>query len=97
MASRAAGHNYANPAKPFPACPGVPWGVPEPAPGSAEEAPPACPARPGVPWSVPRDPGLSQSTFANRFNPLEAQPPAPHVPDRRVPFSMKKNPFARRR
>jgi hypothetical protein len=65
-------------------------GVPEPelAPGSAEEAPP--------------DPAPSQSTFANRFSPSEAQPPAPYVPvatfvpDTRVPFSIK-NPFAHRR
>ncbi len=66
-------------------------GVPEPelAPRSAEEAPP--------------DPDPSQSTFAKRFSPSEAQPPAPYVPilasvpDTRVPFSIKKNPFARRR
>jgi hypothetical protein len=59
---------------------------PELAPGSAEEAPP--------------DPGPSQSTFANRFSPSQAQPPAPYVPvlasvpDTRVGFSIKKNPFA---
>jgi hypothetical protein len=56
--------------------------VPEPAPGSAGEAPP--------------NPGPSQSTFANRFTPSEA--PAPYVPlfgsvpDLRVGFSVK-NPF----
>jgi hypothetical protein len=66
-----------------PACPGVPW---KPEPGSAGEAPP--------------DLGPSQSTFANRFSPSEAPPPAPYgpvfasVPDARVPFSIKKNPFA---
>jgi hypothetical protein len=83
------------PAPPVPACRGAQQedspGVPEPelAPGSAEEAPP--------------DLGPSQSTFANRFSPSEAQPPAPYVPvlasvpDTRVPFSIKKNPFAHRR
>ena len=71
-----------------PACPGVPW-KPEFAPGSAGEAPP--------------DPGPSQSTFANRFSPSEAPPPPPYVPlfasvpDTRVGFSIKKNPFAHRR
>jgi hypothetical protein len=70
---------------------GVPQGVPEPglAPGSAAEAPP--------------DPGSSQSTFASRFSPPEAPPLAPYVlgatflPDMRVPFSIKENPFARPR
>jgi hypothetical protein len=71
-----------------PARPGMPWSVPEPelAPGSAAEAPP--------------DPGPTQSTFANRFSPSEAPPPAPYVrifpsvPDTRVGFSIKKNPFS---
>jgi hypothetical protein len=81
-----------SPARPVPwgvpACPGVPW-KPEPAPGSVAEAPP--------------DPAPSQSTFANRFSPPEAPPVAPYVPafhfvpDLRVPFSIKKNPFARPR
>jgi hypothetical protein len=67
--------------------PGVP--EPEPAPASAAEPPP--------------DPGPSQSIFANRCTPAEAPPPSPYVPlfpsvrDTRVPFSIKKNPFARRR
>jgi hypothetical protein len=62
--------------------PGVPWGVPEPPPGSAAEAPP--------------DPGPSHSTLANRLTPSEA--PKPYVPlfgsvpDLGVPFSIK-NPF----
>jgi hypothetical protein len=70
-----------------PACPGVPRGVPEPAANSAAEAPP--------------DPGPTQSTFANRFTPAET--PEPYVPlfasvpNTRVGFSIKKNPFARRR
>jgi hypothetical protein len=60
-------------------------GVPEPefAPASAGEAPP--------------DPGPSQSTFANRFTPSEAPPPYvplfTSVPDTRVPFAIKRNPF----
>jgi hypothetical protein len=67
--------------------PGVP--EPEPAPASAAGPPP--------------DPGPSQSIFANRCTPAEAPPPLPYVPllssvpDTRVPFSIKKNPFARRR
>jgi hypothetical protein len=75
-----------------PACPGVPpsasW-KPEFTPSSAGEAPP--------------NPGPSQSTFANPFRPSEAPPLAPYVPgityvpDLRVPFSIKKNPFARPR
>jgi hypothetical protein len=74
-----------------PACPGKPWGVPwepELAPGSVAEA--------------PADPSPSQSTFANRVSPSEPPPP-PYVPlfasapDARVPFSIKKNPFARHR
>jgi hypothetical protein len=62
-------------------------GVPEP--GSVGDAPP--------------DPGPSRSTFDNPSSPSEAPPPPPYVPvfasvpDIRVPFSLKKNPFARRR
>jgi hypothetical protein len=65
-----------------PACPGVPW-KPKHAPGSAGEAPP--------------DPSPSQSTFANRFTPSEDPEPCVPLfaPDTRVPFSIKKNPFAR--
>jgi hypothetical protein len=66
-----------------PARPGVPWGVPEPklAPGSEGDLPP--------------DPGLSESTFADRFTPSEAaEPYVPlFAPDLRVPFSIRKNPF----
>jgi hypothetical protein len=65
---------------------------PEPTPGSAADAPPP----PGI-TSAP-----SESGFANRFSPSETTPSAPHAlvfvaPDTRVPFSIKKNPFARRR
>ena len=73
-----------------PACPGVPRSMPwKPGPGSAPEAPP--------------DPGPSRSTFAKPSSPSEAPPPPPYlpgfasVPDMRVPFSIKKNPFARPR
>jgi hypothetical protein len=85
----------APPVPPAPACrgaqqeeePSVPW-EPELAPGSVAEA--------------PADPGPSQSTFANRVSPSEPPPP-PYIPlfasapDTRVPFSIKKNPFARHR
>ena len=70
------------------ACPGVPW-KPELAPIAAEDAPPG--------------PGPSRPTYADRFIPSEAPPPAPYVPifasipDQRVPFSIRKNPFGRRR
>ena len=89
------------PARPArPASPGVPRSVPwkpEPTPGSAGDAPPP----PGITPSPIFDP--SESAFANRFSPSEAtpsSPPAPafvSAPDSGVPFSIKKNPFARRR
>jgi hypothetical protein len=78
------------------ACPGVPW-KPEPTPGSVGDAPPP----PGITPSPIFDP--SESAFANRFSPSEAtpsSPPAPafvSAPDTGVPFSIKKNFFARRR
>jgi hypothetical protein len=76
-----------------PACPGVPWGVPqpdfapEPASGSVAKAPPApVPSQPAFAHRVPLADGLPpyvpQSTF---------------VPDTRVPFSIKVNPFKHRR
>ena len=65
--------------------PGVP--EPEPAPGSVEEAPPA--------------PVPSQPTFAHRVPLADGRPPyvplSNHVPDTRVPFSIKVNPFKHRR
>ena len=64
---------------------GVP--APEPAPSSVVEAPP--------------DPGPSQPTFAHRVPLADGLPPyvpgSAFVPDTRVPFSIKRNPFARRR
>ena len=44
----------------------------------------------------------SESVFTSLFHPSEATPPAPHdpafvSPDTRLPFSIRKNPFARRR
>jgi hypothetical protein len=56
---------------------------PVPEPGSGEEAPP--------------EPGHSDSAAANQFRPSDSQPSAPHVPGLRVPFPIKKNPFAHRR
>jgi hypothetical protein len=76
----------------IPARPGAPRSVPgKPglAPAMAEEAPP--------------DPGHSQSTSANGASPSQALPRVPYVPalasfpDTRAPFSIKKNPFGRRR
>jgi hypothetical protein len=65
--------------------PGVP--EPEPAPGSVAEAPPA--------------PVPSQPTFAHRVPLADGRPPyvplSNHVPDTRVPFSIKVNPFKHRR
>ena len=60
---------------------------PEPAPGSAEDAPP--------PPTTP-SPIFDPSGFANRPNSSEPTPSAPSAPDTRVPFSIKKNIFARR-
>jgi hypothetical protein len=70
--------------------PGVPQA--EPAPVSAVDAP-----RSGSNPGAFLDP--AQSTFANRFGLSETQwaPDAGFAPDTRVPFSIKKNPFARRR
>ena len=90
----------ANPAPPVPACrgtqqeeafacAGVPRSVPEPepTPGPAAEAPPA--------------PVPSQPAFAHRVPLADGQPPyVPQftsVPDTRVPFSIKVNPFKHRR
>jgi hypothetical protein len=72
-----------------PARPSAPSGLPDPdfAPASAGVADP--------------DPG--QSTLANPFTPSEAPPVTPYVPffasvlDKRMGFSIKKNPFARPR
>jgi hypothetical protein len=67
---------------------------PEPTPSSAGDAPPP----PGTTPSPIFDP--SESAFANRFS-SSGTSWAPHAfdpaPDTRVPFSIKKNPFARRR
>ena len=71
---------------------------PDPA-ATQQESSPAYPAPPGV----QRGPGHSQSTFANPLSPSESQPPSPYVPipasipDLRIPFSIKMNPFVHRR
>jgi hypothetical protein len=76
---------------------------PSPAPAHQEtqqEDSPAVPACPGSAAEAPPNPGPSQSTFVS---PSQAPPLAPYVPgitfvpDLRVPFSIKKNPFARPR
>jgi len=70
----------------IPACPGVPW-KPEPAPASVAEAPPG--------------PVPSQPAFAQRVPLADGVPPyvpqSTFVPDTRVPFSIKVNPFKHRR
>jgi hypothetical protein len=64
-------------------------------------APPAQASREAE--EAPPDPGHSHSTFANNFSPSKPQPPSPYVPipasipDLRVPFSIKMNPFVHRR
>jgi hypothetical protein len=70
---------------------------PEPAPGSAADAPPP-------PSPIPNPIfDSSDSVFANRFSSPEAASSASQapgffaVPDTRVPFSIGRNPFARRR
>jgi hypothetical protein len=60
---------------------------PEPAPGSAQDAPMS-----SGPIFDSRE-----STFADGFNSSETTPSAPSAPDTRVPFSIKKHPFAGRR
>jgi hypothetical protein len=84
------------PAPPVPACRGTqeeapevppPDLAPEPAPGSPAEAPP--------------DPVPSQPAFAHRVPLADGVPPyvpqSSFVPDTRVPFSIKVNPFKHRR
>ena len=63
------------------------------APAAAHSQPTPAPAE------APPDRGSSQPTFANRFTPSEAaEPYVPlFAPDTRVAFSIKKNPFGRRR
>ncbi len=71
------------------AFPGVPWGVPAPDPASSSVA------------EAPPNPGPSQPTFAHRVPLADGVPPyvplSTTVPDTRVPFSIKKTPFARHR
>ena len=86
---------------------------PTPAPAQEEAQPEDSPARPACPGSAreaPANPGPGQSTFADPLSPSQASPGpygpgfsfvpdarGPIVPDTRVPFSIKKNPFARPR
>jgi hypothetical protein len=82
---------------------------PRPAVGlNKEKDSPAVPACPGVSWKpessstdeAPPNPGPSQSAFTNHCSSSQAPPVAPHVPvyasvpDMRLGFSIKKNPFA---
>jgi hypothetical protein len=77
----------------------------EPPPSPAPPAPPV-PASRGASRGVeeaPPAPDPSQSTFADRLIPSESQSPSPYVPipasipDLRIPFSIKMNPFVHRR
>ena len=84
---------------------------PTPAPGhqqdQQEDSPAVTKPAANLAAEATPDPGPSQSNFANRFTPSEAEPAVPYVPgfsfvpdargplvpDTRVPFSIKKNPF----
>ena len=77
---------------------------PEPSPAAAQQGDSPAPPVPPAPVSrgaeePPPSPGPGQSTFANSFSPSEALPRVPYipaqpfVPDTRVGFSIKKNPF----
>ena len=72
---------------------------PSPAPEQEEDSPgvPEPKLAPVPVGAPPLDPGPSQSTSANRLTPSEAPPPYvplfTSVPDLRVSFSTKKNPF----
>jgi hypothetical protein len=72
-----------------PACPGMPRSIPEPEPD------------PGPVGAAPPDPVPSQPAFAHRVPLADGLPPyVPQftsMPDTRVPFSIKVNPFKRRR
>jgi hypothetical protein len=86
---------------------------PQPTPAQQEDRPgaPGAEPAPGSVAAAPPDHAASQSTFANPLSPSQAPPVAPYgpgfsfvpdargpyVPDTRVPFSIKKNPFARPR
>jgi hypothetical protein len=86
---------------------------PDPAPAQKEEEPapaepeptPAAPADVPPPPAMPLGPAYdrNESVFANLFHPAETTSWAPHAPvpnpapDTRVPFSIKRNPFGRRR
>jgi hypothetical protein len=71
---------------------------PETTPAAAADAPPPPPVMPLGPAY-----DRSESVFANLFHPSETTPRAPQAPafvsapDTRSPFSIRKNPFARRR
>ena len=76
---------------------GLPVPQAEPAFGSAEDAPPDPSPTPGRDLGAIFDPG--ERTFATPVSLSETQwvPDAAFAPDTRVPFSIKRNPFARRR
>src|SRR5271170_8415621 len=95
-----------NPAPPVPAC----RGALEEAQQEDSPAVPACPVTSSA-GETPADASPGQSTFADPRSPSEAPPMAPYgrgfsfvpdarvgfIPDKRVPFSIKKPPFGRPR
>jgi hypothetical protein len=82
---------------------GVPSDVPESELVPDSPAPPVPPARGAGHGASRAEPGHGESTFANPFTPSIALPSVPYVPmpasvpDTRVPFSITKNRFGRRR
>jgi hypothetical protein len=101
----------APPVPPAPACRGACRGAQEEAQQEDSPGAPDSKHAPGSAGEAPPKPGPSQSTFANPLSPSQAPPVAPYgpgfsfvpdargpfVPDTRIPFSIKKNPFARPR
>jgi hypothetical protein len=102
LSNRQSGENV-KPEPPPPAAQEEPASQPQSAPGWADDAPPVSGPHPG-PTPEPT-PDLSQPPFsAAPSNPAPTPSLAPRVPtadyvtpDTRVPFSMRKNPFLRRR
>jgi hypothetical protein len=85
--------------------------VPQPSPDLDEGGPAVAPACPGVPWNAPSDLGPapdlaldpSEPIVVHPTSPSDTTPSSPHArvpdsaPQNGVPFSIKRNPFARRR
>jgi hypothetical protein len=99
----------APPVLPAPPCRGASRGAQQEA--RREDGPATPKHTPGSAGEAPPNPGPNQSAFANPLSPSQASPVGPYgpgfsfvpdargpfVPDTRIPFSIKKNPFARPR